>query len=169
MSTLIERYEDRIAACLDCLDRVVITGTLPGICHADGMTRFLFSRKIRIFDYTEFAAPWREAIRENAEQSAADCDMEIEFVAKKHIGKEDLVQKVLARRGDHPDLVHILSAMESCTAFKPWHDKTTHATFPQRCIKVHWEISTKARRHRGTKEITSDARQHIADSTVHLR
>ena len=129
MSTLIERYEDRIAGCLDCLDRVVVTGTLPGICHADGMTRFLFGRKIRIFDYTEFAAPLREAIRENAEKNAADCGIEIEFVAKKHIRKEDLVQKVLARRGDHPGLVHILSAMESCIAFKPWHNKTTHATF----------------------------------------
>ena len=129
MSTLIERYKDRIAGCLDCLDRVVITGTLPGICHADGMTRFLFARKIRIFDYTQFAAPLREAIRENAEQSAANCGIEIEFVAKKHIRKEDLVQKVLAKRGDHPGLVHVLSAMESCTAFKPWHNKTTHKTF----------------------------------------
>jgi hypothetical protein len=65
MSTLIDRYEDRIAGCLDCLDRVVITGTLPGVCHADGMTQFLFGKKIRIFDYTQFAAPLREAVRSN--------------------------------------------------------------------------------------------------------
>ena len=46
-----------------------------------------------------------------------------------HIRKEELVQKVLAKRGDYPGLVHILSAMESCTAFKLWHDKNTHETF----------------------------------------
>ena len=50
-----------------------------------------------------------------------------------------------------------------------WDLKRLQQTLPQHCIKVHWEISTKARRHRGTKEITSDARRHIADSTVHLR
>jgi len=129
MSTLIDRYEDRISGCLDCLDRVVITGTLPGVCHADGMTQFLFGKKIRIFDYTQFAAPLREAIRSNAEQIADEHGIEIEFVAKQHIRKEDLVRKVLAERGEHPGLVHILSAMESCTAFKPWHDKNTHKTF----------------------------------------
>jgi hypothetical protein len=30
--------------------------------------------------------------------------------------------------GDHPGLVHILSAMEACEAYKPWHDEQTHKT-----------------------------------------
>ena len=33
------------------------------------------------------------------------------------------------QRGDHPGLVHIISAMEACDAYKPWHDKQTHKTF----------------------------------------
>src|SRR5438477_8814606 len=32
-------------------------------------------------------------------------------------------------RGDHPGLVHIISAMEACNTYKPWHDKQTHRTF----------------------------------------
>ena len=32
-------------------------------------------------------------------------------------------------RGAHPGLVHIISAMEGCNAYKPWHDKQTHRTF----------------------------------------
>ena len=39
--SLTERYDDRIAGVLSCYDRVVITGTLPGVCYADGMTRYL--------------------------------------------------------------------------------------------------------------------------------
>jgi len=35
---------------------------------------------------------------------------------------------VLAVRGDHPGLVHIISAMEACDSYKPWHDKQTHRT-----------------------------------------
>ena len=39
--SLTERYDERIAGMLSCYDRLVITGTLPGVCYADGMTRFL--------------------------------------------------------------------------------------------------------------------------------
>ena len=73
MSTLIERYDDRIAGCLDCLDRVMIAGTLPSVCHAQGITQFLHSRNIRIFDYTSFVEPMREAIRDNANRKCRDC------------------------------------------------------------------------------------------------
>ena len=48
---LLERYHDRIAGVLTCYDRMVITGTLPGACHAAGMTSFLNAKHIRIFDY----------------------------------------------------------------------------------------------------------------------
>lgn len=53
----------------------------------------------------------------------------IEHVHNSHLHKEDLVSKVLEQRGDHPGLVHILSAMEACSAFEPWHDKQTHKTY----------------------------------------
>ena len=41
-SVLVERYDDRIAAVLSCYDRAVVTGTLPTVCYAEGMTRFLW-------------------------------------------------------------------------------------------------------------------------------
>jgi AraC-like DNA-binding protein len=48
-SALLERYDDRIAGVLSCYDRVVITGTLPTVCYADGMTKFLNAAGVRIF------------------------------------------------------------------------------------------------------------------------
>ena len=53
----------------------------------------------------------------------------IEHVNNSQLRKEDLVSKVLAQRGDHPGLVHILSAMEAYSAYEPWHDKQTHKTY----------------------------------------
>ena len=53
-SALIERYEDRIVGMLSCYDRGVVTGILPTVCYADGMTRFLDASQIRIFDYPQF-------------------------------------------------------------------------------------------------------------------
>jgi hypothetical protein len=108
---------------------VVITGTLPTICYADGMTRFLYSAGIKIFDYPAFAQTLRDRVRDAAASLAARTGMTIEHIAKSHIRKEAVVQHVLEQRGDHPGLVHIISAMEACDAYRPWHDKATHKTF----------------------------------------
>src|SRR4029077_10510425 len=60
---------------------------------------------------------------------AADAGVTIEHISKPHVRKEDVVARVLQHRGDHPGLVHIISAMEACDAYKPWHDKQSHKTF----------------------------------------
>jgi hypothetical protein len=93
------------------------------------MTSFLYSRGIRIFDYPQFALPLRERIRENAQELAAKHGATIEHIAKAHVRKEDVVAKVLAERGDAPGLVHVISAMETCATYKPWHDKASGRTF----------------------------------------
>lgn len=130
MNTLMDRHQDRIVGTLECLDRVVIMGTLPGICHAEGMTSFLYSRQIRIFDYTKFAEPLRDQIRENAEHLAREADIEIEFIPKNTFRKEQRIEQILKTKDPHHrGLVHIFSAMEPCSSYKPWHDKQTHKTF----------------------------------------
>lgn len=126
---LLERYGDRLHGVLSCYDRIVVTGTLPEACYAAGMTSFLSTRSIRIFDYARFAEPLRDAIRARAAELAAGADIQIEHIAKAHIRKEDVVAKVVARRGDHPGLVHVISAMEACASYKPWHDKASGKTF----------------------------------------
>ena len=128
-SALLDRYDDRIAGVLSCYDRIVITGTLPTVCYAAGMTRFLYARDVRIFDYPQFAATLRERVRERAALLAAQAGIVIEHIAKSHIRKEAVVAKVLETRGDRPGLVHVISAMEACDAYQPWHDKQTHMTY----------------------------------------
>jgi hypothetical protein len=129
-TALIDRYQADLLGVLSCYDRIVITGTLPGACHSKGMTSFLYAHQIKIFDYArEFADPLRNMIRANAERLAKENHVEIEHIRSSHLRKEDVVAKVLAQRGEHPGLVHILSAMEACSAYEPWHDKQTHKTF----------------------------------------
>ena len=111
MDLLTTTYEKNITGVLGCFDRIILTGTLPQICYSQGMTSYLYSKGVRIFDYPKFAEPFKESLRTNAEQIATDNNIKIEFVAKTHIRKEDLVKKVLDKRGTHPGLVHIISAM----------------------------------------------------------
>ena len=60
---LTERYRDKIQGVISCYDRIIIQGTLPNLCYAQGMTAFLTKRGIRIFDYPRFAEPLRDALR----------------------------------------------------------------------------------------------------------
>ena len=109
--------------------RNMITGTLPGACFAAGMTKILRASGIRIFDYSKFAAALRDRVRETAAALTTAAELTIEHIAKSYIRKEEVVTKVLAARGRHPGLVHVISAMEPCDASQPWHDKQTHRTF----------------------------------------
>lgn len=128
-ASLLERYTPQIAGVLSCFDRVVVTGTLPGVCYAEGMAAYLRAHHIRLFDFPRFAEPLRDAIRANAERVAQENGLDIEFIRRPDgFRKEDRIQEVLAQRGNHPGLVHIFSAMERCPSFEPWHDKKTGHT-----------------------------------------
>jgi hypothetical protein len=79
------------------------------------MTNYLYARKIRIFDYPQFAQPLRDQLREHTECIAAENEIPIEFIRKSGIRKPDKVEEVIEKRGSHPGLVAILSAMEPCS------------------------------------------------------
>lgn len=129
MSNLIERYSSKIAGTLECFDRIVITGTMPGICYGEGMAGHLRAHDIRIFDYPRYVEPMRDELRENAELIAAVSGMEIEFIRSAHaFRKEDRIKEILKERGNATGVVHIFSALEPCASFQPWHDKVTHKT-----------------------------------------
>jgi hypothetical protein len=143
MELLSEKYADQLYGVLGCYDRIVIAGHLQPLCYAKGMTKYLYANQIRIFDYTAFAQPLRDLVRENAETMAAEHGVAIEFVTKSHqMRKEERIREIVEKRGDHPGLVHILSAMEACTAYRPWYDKQTGHTYvkttPGKCLHYYF-------------------------------
>lgn len=129
MQLLTERHANQIAGVLSCYDRVIVQGTLPTFCYADGMTRYLTARRIRIFDFTQFAKPLTDAIKANAEALGAAHGLTIDYVRKKNFRKEDRIKEVLKKRGHQPGLVWIFSALEPCTTYQPWHDKKSGRTY----------------------------------------
>jgi hypothetical protein len=126
---LTEKYADQLDGVLACYDRLILTGNLFPFSYAQGMSGYLRSQHIRIFDYPEFAQGLREQIRSNAEALAQANGLEIEFIRKKNFRKEERLQAILKERGNQPGLVQIFSAMEPCTSYKPWHDKKTGQTY----------------------------------------
>jgi len=129
MKLLTETYKKDIAFTLSCFDRLIITGTLPEISYDFGMTSYLYQKGVKIFDYPKFAEPFKDSIRANAERIASENGVEIEFIRKSGVRKESIISKIIEQRGNHPGIVHIISAMETCSTFKPWHNKTTGKTY----------------------------------------
>ena len=119
MNTFVERHAAKITGTMSCFDRVVITGTLPDICHAEAVARYLTARGIRLFDYPQFAMQFRDEIRAHAEEIACQNGLAIDFVRRRNFRKEERIKEIVAERGDHPGLVHIFSAMEPCPSFRP--------------------------------------------------
>lgn len=131
MTTMLlsEKYAEQLDGVLHCYDRVVLTGSLMPLCYAQGMTQYLYTHDIRIFDYPQFAQPFAQALRENAEALAAEHGLTIEYIRKKTFRKEARIEAILKKRGRQPGLVHIFSALEPCARYKPWHDKASHKTY----------------------------------------
>lgn len=129
MESFTKKYGDKIAGVISCYDRIVITGTLPVLSNAQQMTSYMYQQGVRIFDYARFAEPFRDKLREKAQKLAEESGIAIEFIRSSGVRKESLIEKKLQERGAHPGLVHIISVMEGCTTYKPWHDKVTHKTF----------------------------------------
>ncbi len=132
MLQLIERHRDSVQGVLSCFDRVVCMGTLPDICHPEAMTRFLNTRGIRIFDYTKWAQVLAEAIRRDVEALAQRAGLEVEYIARKGLRKEDRIKEILAHRGRAPGIVHIFSGVEACSSYRPWYHRPTGKSFMKR-------------------------------------
>jgi hypothetical protein len=130
---LTDRYASKIRGVLSCFDRIVLTGTLPEISHPEGMTGHLAGKGIRVFDYAEWAKPFNEEIRAHAEKLAQENGLTVDYIAKpRRFRKEERIKAIVEKRGSHPGLVHIFSVIESCTEFRPWHDKPSGKTYLRR-------------------------------------
>ena len=69
MELLEERYRDKIIGKLSCFDRVILSGNVFPWCFAEGMTGYLKSKGIRIFDYPKFAEGLSAEVRQHAAQA----------------------------------------------------------------------------------------------------
>ncbi len=128
MKELIKRFKEKIIGVLSCFDRVILTGTIPEIRYSGAMEKKLRSLGTRLFDFKEWAKPFRDEIRENAARVAQEHGLTIQHLRVTKWRKEKIVKEVIKKRGNHPGLVHIFSAMESCRTYRPWHDKKTGKT-----------------------------------------
>ena len=116
---LTERYEQQITGVISCFDRIIFQGTLPKLSYARGITEYFCSHGLLLKDFTQWAEPLTQRIRDNAERLASEAGLEIQYLRKTTTDKEKLVQEILRERGNHPGLVCVFSVTERCSTYKP--------------------------------------------------
>ncbi len=103
---------------MGCFDRVGLTGNLLDVCHPAALERRRHANPIRCLELGRFAEPLRDALRDPALARTRTAGLEAEFIPRRNFRKEDRIAESLHRRGEHPGLVHVFSAMEPCPAFR---------------------------------------------------
>lgn len=118
MGDLIERYAGVIEGRLTCWDRVVVAGILPDLVHKDGVYAYMRKHGIAVGDLERHFKALNLEIRATAEGIASRAGLEIDYIRKSNFRKDDRIREIIYERGDHPGLVHVFSAIESCTAWR---------------------------------------------------
>ena len=125
----VERHQSKIAGVIGCFDRLIIKGTLSSIGYDRVMERYLRSIGVLFKDYQQWASSKRDEIKSNAERLASEAGIEIEHVrSSKSFRKEQRVKEIVAERGAAVGLVHVFSAMESCSSFRWQYDRQEKVT-----------------------------------------
>ncbi len=123
--SIVERFDKNIAGVLSCFDRLVLFGTYQPICYPGAMSWQIHEAGVLVIDYREkFANPLRLQMVSHMKAIAANEGIDIQHVYPS-VDKEDFVSEILAKRGEAPGIVCILSAMESCRCFKPGKNRST--------------------------------------------
>ncbi|MCK5056619.1 MAG: MarR family transcriptional regulator, partial [Candidatus Aminicenantes bacterium] len=144
MELLNEKYEDKVLGTIGCYDRVIIMGTLPGLCYPDGMTCHLNHHGVRIFDYPKFAQFYRDIIRENTKNLACANGIKIHHIRspKKDKGKliKDKLTKLKKKGKVVEGLFYIISCQEMCSCYKPSYDEKKGECYLERdwCPCIHY-------------------------------
>jgi len=114
---LSKRYSDSIRGQISCFDRIILTGTLPQVSHAQAMEIQMHLRKRKLKDYGDFVSQTASKLRKDVELLARQQGLKVDYLLK-NIRKEERIKEVLQKRGMQPGIVHIFSAQEKCFCFK---------------------------------------------------
>jgi hypothetical protein len=117
MKRFLERYRDRITGTLEGFDRVLFRGTLRSIAHVKGLQTFLYSHRILMKDFGDYAQSLSQQIVGHAKQVASDLGRPYIYLPSAKDSKEELATKILERDGIKQGLICVFAVVEPCQSF----------------------------------------------------
>jgi hypothetical protein len=122
-NAFIKKYEKDIWGINSSFDREIITGSIIPISYAEGVMKYLSANGILLKDFTLYAETLAQKIKDNATSIAERENVHYQYLNSSKIKKDELIKSILSKRGKHPGLVAILSALEIENSFDIYRNK----------------------------------------------
>jgi hypothetical protein len=125
MKHFMERVQGSIQGVRSGFDRLRLRGTKRLLASVQGMSNYLWQRKILLKDFKAHALEVTEQIRQTTEQVAAAAGRPRQYLPSSSQDKEELARTVAARDGVREGLVAVFSCVEPCWSYEIHRDRAS--------------------------------------------
>jgi hypothetical protein len=120
----LSQFRGKIIGVIDGFDRIVFRGWFGRFRYAEGMQDFLASQQVLLKDFEPFAKTLTDALRLDAEATAARLHGKVHYLTSPSISKESVALKYMADRNVRFGPICVLSALDPCWTWEVRRSRT---------------------------------------------
>jgi hypothetical protein len=126
VNRFITKHADAITGVLSGFDRLVFRGILRPISYPNGLKRLLWKNNVLLKDFGPYAQRFTTQVKEASCRAALKQGRPVEYLRSSDIDKEAVALKIMKRDHITSGLIAVLTALEPCTSFDIFKNKSTH-------------------------------------------
>jgi len=113
---LMELYQDKIVGAISGLDRIRFRGTLRWLASQRGLATFMGHSHMLLKDFGGWVEGLTARIRDSCQSRARDLGIEIRYLTRSGINKENLARQIAMDKGITAGSICMFSVVEPCLA-----------------------------------------------------
>ena len=137
----IDRFGQHVTGFISGFDRLRFRATLRPLFQPGGMEIYLYSAKVLVKDFANFAQNLTEQVRQAAYRSFEQLKRPIRYLADAKVSKEDLARQLAAQERITEGPICLLACLEPCLSFQlrgDRHSKQLHLILEHsRCTHLY--------------------------------
>jgi hypothetical protein len=118
MQSFIQRHASKVIGVLNGFDRVRVRGTLRWLANRDGMLNYLYTAKVLLKDFKDYAIAVTERIRAASHEIAEQAGRPLMYLNSTAINKEETARQIAQRDGVQEGLICVLTCTEPCYSYR---------------------------------------------------
>lgn len=141
MGSFFDRFGKSITGVLSGFDRLVFRGHLRSLVYPRGMFQYLCDRKVLLKDFTDWAKPKTEALKERFARDAEKAGHPVVYLRGSSALKRDIVRQAQQERGITDGVIGSWSCVEPCRSWTIRRNRATKhlepAIEPSACLHLY--------------------------------
>jgi hypothetical protein len=138
---LMELYQDKIVGTIKGLDRIRFRWTLRWLATQRGLRTFMNHTHVLLKDFSGWVNGLTRLIRDSAEQRARELGIEVRYLPRAGVDKENLAREIAQAKGIMQGSICLFSVVEPCVAPMVKGDRATRkldvVMGPRKCVWLY--------------------------------